>query len=565
MPARITTALALVGLATVGAFTPTPPPTVAAITRPADPGTLALTTERVIVFKDGYGLFVKSATAIADAEGKVHTENVPNAAVLGTFWALSDQRAIKSTVAGWHETVRPKTEEGSCLTTLELLRANAGKQVTLGLSTEKDLTGRLLEVLEAPAPRAKIQPGAEGTYEVDLAPRGGELVAIDVAEKGRLVMPVATVRTVTGKELTTHCRRPGETATRTKRLTFDFGREAAGKSMTLKIFYFTPGVRWIPTYRVVTGTGSKAELELQAEILNEEEDFANAALDLVVGVGNFKFKSTVSPMSLEQTLRSALTQAMPHLMNQNFALGNASFNSRAGERYDYGTPNTETSVMSLASELGAETRQDMFVYPVKSLGLKKGARALVPLWRNKVPQRHLYTVDLGTYARTASDGNPLKLAENKVWHQLELTDDTDVPWTTGAALLMQGAFPLGQDILGYTSPGGRTTIPMTIALNLRALQSERELERTANAQYVDGRQYALVKKKGTVEVSNLQKERSTIRVTLSTAGKVEKASHAGRITVDVQDRVNNQSSVSWEITLGAGESASLSYELGVYL
>lgn len=378
--------LALVSLATVGALTETkmPAPSAAVTPRALDAGLLTLATERVIIFKDGYGLFVKAATGNADADGKVHTEQVPGAAVLGTFWAIPDGRPLKSTIAEWHETVRPKTEETSCLSTLELLRANEGKQVTFGLG-DKELSGKVVDVLEAPALRTRIQPGADGTYETELAPRGGELVAIDVPEKGRLVMPVSSVRTLLGKDLSTSCVRPGEVATRRKRLTFDFGREAAGKAVTLKLIYFTPGVRWIPTYRVTTGSSSRAELELQGEILNEEEDFESAAVDLVVGVPSFRFKSTVSPMSLEQTLRSALSQAMPGLMNSNFAMSNASFNSRAGERLDDQDAPQASSVLAIAADLGAETRQDMFVYPVKSLGLKKGARAMVSLAQSRAP------------------------------------------------------------------------------------------------------------------------------------------------------------------------------------
>lgn len=549
---------------TAALTTPNPP---AASPRPltplAVPGGLALATERVVIFKDGYGLFVKSAAGVADPEGRVHTEKVPGAAVLGTFWAIPEGRALKSTIAEWHETVRPRTDEGSCLSTLELLRANEGKQVTFGLG-DKELQGKVLDVLEAPALRPKHPEGLEGTSELELPPRGGELVAIELSDRTRQVMPIASVKTLAGKELSTHCVRPGEVATRSKRLVFDFGKEAANKPVSLKLIYFTPGVRWIPTYRINTGSGAKAEVELQGELLNEEEDFENAALDLVVGVPSFKFKGTVSPMSLERTLRSALQQAMPSLMNSSFGMSNANFNNRAGERFDRSDEDAAGNVMSLAAELGAEKRQDLFVYGVKSLGLKKGARAMVSLWKKKVPQRHVYTADFGTATRTASNEGPLKLSENTVWHQLELTDDTDVPFTTGAALLMEGGLPLGQDLLAYTSPGGKTMIPITTALNLRAVQSEREVGRTADAKSVDGTRYSLLQKKGTIALANRQQERVTLRVTLSTLGKVEKASHSGAVVLDEQDRVNNQSRVSWEVSLEAGQSMTLSYDLSVY-
>ncbi|HEY1088885.1 MAG TPA: hypothetical protein VGE37_14375, partial [Archangium sp.] len=146
--------------------------------RRVEPGALSLVTERVIIFKDGHGLFVKSASGVADANGKVHTEQVPGAAVLGTFWAVSETRPLKSTVAGWYDQVRSTTDEGSCLSTLELLRANEGKQVTFGLG-DRELQGKVIDVLEAPATRPKLQPSAEGTAELELVPRGGELVAVE--------------------------------------------------------------------------------------------------------------------------------------------------------------------------------------------------------------------------------------------------------------------------------------------------------------------------------------------------------------------------------------------------
>ena len=546
--------------------------------RPTEPGTLTLTTERVVIFKDGYGLFVKSATATADSLGVVRTDHVPEAAVLGTFWAIPQESALKSTIAEWVETVKTKNEEGSCLSTIDLLRANIGKTLTLGRNgTNPQLTGKIIEVLDAPAAptvtRAQLSASGieSGPYEVPLARRGGELFVIDVdegPEKGRLVLHIGSVSSLSGKEVITHCVRGSEVATRTKRLSFDFGREAAGKAVTLRIFYFTPGVRWIPTYRVDTGNSAKAEVSLQAEILNEEEDFAHAALDLVVGVPNFKLKDAISPMSLEQALRSTLSRSMPSLMGQNM-MSNAMFSQRAGERFsgndEVEVEDTRGSVMSMAAQLGGETQQDFFVYPVKGLALKKGARAVVPLWRHSVPQRHVYTVELGNSHQTYSDQAGHQLTENKVWHRLELTDDTDMPFTTGAAMMMQGAIPLGQDLLGYTSPGGTTQVPVTIAVNMRANQIEQEVSRKQDVLTVDRRQYTLVSKKGRIQLVNKQKHKAITQVVLRSAGKIDHASHNGKVVLNEQSQVNHNSAVSWEVVLEPGQALSLTYDLALYL
>jgi len=67
------------------------------------PGNIELTTEQVVVFKDGYCLVVKDGVAKTDENGFAHTYEVPNAAVLGSFWAIPEAGEIKSMVAGWEE------------------------------------------------------------------------------------------------------------------------------------------------------------------------------------------------------------------------------------------------------------------------------------------------------------------------------------------------------------------------------------------------------------------------------------------------------------------------------
>src|SRR6185436_4415002 len=115
-----------------------------------------------------------------------------------------------------------------------------------------------------------------------------------------------------------------EVTNRHKRLTFELGaptgarkdsaeRPSPGSPVKLTIVYFTPGVRWIPTYRVGGELKTDAAINLQAELLNELEDIDGAALDLVVGVPSFRFKGVISPMSLERELRNALITAAPQL------------------------------------------------------------------------------------------------------------------------------------------------------------------------------------------------------------------------------------------------------------
>ena len=611
---------------------------------------LKLKAERVVVFKDGYGLVVKSGAGTADAEGRVYTREVPEAAVLGSFWAVGEGEKILGMRAEWDEKREVRKTEGACLTVAELLRANVGKRVTLGLAEKRTVMGTVVEVLDLPAPEGAttplasafasavgpaaggfeivldssrspfellrshtaeraayhgVQPGdvsEPGTLRRSLSPRGGDFVVIDETETGRLVLPVAQVQTVSGKEVVTKMVREEEVFTRTKRLSFDFGKESAGKAVSLKLFYFTAGVRWIPTYRVTGDLKEKGEIALQGEIINEIEDFANVGLDLVVGVPNFRFKETVSPLTLERQLRHTLRVAVAagrdnglsgQMMNAQYSNARHSA-GRAEEGADGG------GAMSLASELsGAQGEQDLFVYGIKDFSLKRAARATTPLWQSVVPLRHIYTMDIkasrmrggetilgyrggrgseygnGASADPNGVASPLRAGMNQVWHQLELTNNTKVPWTTGAALTMRDTLPIGQDLLTYTAVGGCALLPLTVAVDLQGSFDEEETSRTPNALRVEGYDLTLVRKKGTLTVSSFRKEKSAVRLSVGVGGKVSEASDGGKIKVNdfrTEDwvdgghlYVNNHSDVTWEIEIGAGETKRVSYTVSFYV
>lgn len=279
---------------------------------PAPSSRLALTTERVVVFKDGYALFVKVGRATTDAAGRVFTEQVPDGAVLGCFWATAGPQKVLGLHAGFVETKAAVERTESCLGVLDLLRANVGRGVALGLTREKDadVVGTVVGLLEAPArpaarPADAPSPYPEGTTTLPTNPVvGGTHVVVDVGGR-QLVLPVAEVRTVSGTGLATTVVRKETVVTRTKRLTVDLGKDVAGRDVEVRLLYFTEGMRWIPTYRVSGALETEAELSLTGELIDDVEDVADAALDLVVGVPSFRFKDVVSPLTLEAALSGA--------------------------------------------------------------------------------------------------------------------------------------------------------------------------------------------------------------------------------------------------------------------
>jgi hypothetical protein len=562
---------------------------------PAAPGRLTLVTERVVVFKDGYALFVKGAVGTADADGRVHTDAVPDAAVLGCVWAVTgkDHERLLAMRSAWHETKETRTRETACTTTLELLRANVGQRVTLGLTREKaaDVAGTLVEVLDLPPEAPAVPPpgaprpaGPVGEFVTEVVPRGGSLVVVQ-GDQGRIALPVAEVRTVSGPDLATRTKRVEDVVRRAKRLSFELGKESAGRQAGLRLFYFAEGVRWIPTYRVGGEVEKDAHVALQAEVVNEAEDLAGAAVDLVVGVPSFRFRDVASPLTLERAMRGALQAAAPQLAGQ--------FQNRLSNVFSNDESQVEVGAGGGAPATPAELlgagEQDFFVYPVGSLSLERGARATVPLWQAVAPLRHLYTMDVQVVRNQRSGehsyqslkssaapprGGTARTSASPVWHELELSNTGSTPWTTGAALLLKGTLPLGQDVLGYTPPGGKTLLPMTVAVDLRGKYAEREIERRSNALNWSSATYSLVRKEGTVTITSYRREASPVRVTVSVGGRAEDATEGGKILVNdlrADDwaggayAVNNHSDVSWEFVLEPGQTKTLSYTFSFYV
>ncbi|HUT34997.1 MAG TPA: hypothetical protein VNE39_16015 [Planctomycetota bacterium] len=356
-----------------------------------------------------------------------------------------------------------------------------------------------------------------------------------------------------------------------KRLILEFDPKVADGAVEVEVFFLGPGIRWIPTYRVALGE-KEADMVMQAEVLNEAEDLPGIPVDLVVGVPSFRFRNLASPLTLTGAIVDPLRRAAPQIMDQS--MSNALFTQRAGEvRGERRAPQPAVegpAVPALPPELGGEQAQDLFVYHVPKLSLRAGERAAVPILSTKVPFRDLYTWDV-QLARSGAESlpesgrhaSPTRLLKNEVWHQVELANKSAVPWTTGAALVMDGYLPIGQELLTYTSPGGKCQVPLTVAVDVRGTYEESETERIVKAVHFQGYDYAKITKKGTLRVTNYKKKPITLYLACQFGGNAVEASDDGKIAVtdyqagdwqNVQGHpsLTGHSTIRWELTVEPG-------------
>lgn len=576
---------------------------------------LQLKPERVVVFKDGYCLVVKQAVATTNAEGVVFTDDVPDAAVLGSFWAVPEQGTIKSLVAGWVNTESKTKREVNCTSLLEIVKSNLGKACSFEINNER-IDGTLLKILsnnelaDDPIPESlsvrEINSSMLSPFSEHTVPRtatttisglSGAYFLVRTSFGDKLIQ-VDAVRNLTIENMTSTIEQTAITRSRHKRLSMQFGE--ANAEVKLSLMYFRPDVRWIPTYRVnltnevlaankdnSAADSSKerrrAELILQGEILNEAEDFIDVPFHVVVGVPNFRFRSVPSPMTLEATMRNVLGQAAPGIMDlSNNRFSNANYSQRAGEfQSNRALDDSARVAVELPDELIGKGGNDLFVYELAPMTLKRGERAMVPILRTSVPYRDVYSWDIElthseSYAATSADStSPLKLSEAKVWRQVELINNTDIPWTTGAAMIVDGMQPLAQELLTYTSPGGICRVPVTVSVDLRGKVEDTEVQREFNALKWRGYDFTRVSGKIEVELANNKSQPVSVEIRLRFGGKTTQASDAGKIALEAYraedwhnhqgNPINNSSEVRWAETIAAGECFKPTVNYDFYL
>jgi hypothetical protein len=576
----------------------------------AEPGELELKTEKVIVFKDGYALIIKQGQGTTDAKGQIFTEDVPDAAVLGSFWAVPNEGRLISMLAGWRTIEESESKEVPCQQPIEILLTNEGKPAKVELDDKTIYSGVIHKVLAEKTETAvadtilstldfsqlatggmhhawhgAMPPGAAGVrvhrQNPSARPKSHTLTTISGShfilrtDEGDVFLPVANVRSVVVKEMKHTIEKAAKSTRQAKRLTFTFDNKDKEQSLTL--MYFRPGIRWIPTYRVQLNDDAEkktASMSLQAELLNEAEDLVDVPVDIVVGVPNFRFRDTPSPLVLEATLRNALAQAAPQIMGMSNSVSNAMFTQRSGEHRNFvAGGGAEGGVeIELPGELTASGTQDLFVYNLPKLTLGQGERCAVPIFSTQVPYRDVYTWDVQftrADVETAPSGSgiqsPLRLAKNQVWHQIALVNNTNVPWTTGAAMILQGNQPLAQELLTYTPPKDQVRVPLTVAVDLRGtLMADRETARQLQAVTWGGYNYARIAKEMHLELCNNKSIEIDTEITVRVGGKVEDASDKGEIALGPfhaadwenyqgHPSVNNSSTVTWRLKLKPGD------------
>jgi len=545
-------------------------------------------TSRVVeasLFKNGLG-FVQREVEIRGAGNHI-VKDLPVPAH-GSFWIIPDSKgiAVKEAVAS------PSTrgESVAALTMLDLLKANVGRKVEV--RTEKDdWFAATVEAIPEGDPRDLSSSPEAARQDYYWSPArayrppardaaGGIPQAQFVLLRGQngqvLALPPGEIKGI---------RTLGDDASKSASFQLRVSRNLPGASLRinttggegrLRLLYLVWGLTWAPSYQMDVTDMNDASLHCKATLLNDVEDLSGSKINFITGYPNLAFAEVVDPLALVGDVSDFLQR-----------LTNLGASSPARRRTPVVAQQMVT--MNVANNDGGgrpritapeegKTREDLFLYPQEDVTLARGERGYYPLFSKRVPCDDLYVWEvedsLDEQSRWRYDpwywynrGEEPAFDQEEVWHSLRLENTGGIPWTTAPAMTIQEGKVLGQDTMFYTSPGAKTLLKITRSVDVKAEQSELEVERERNAKTVySSRTFDLVTIKGELKIFNYKSKPIRLLVKKLLSGEVLDTSLKPTIEATTRGvwRVNPQQRLTWETPVEAGGKLYIAYRYKVY-
>lgn len=475
-----------------------------------------LPVRSVTIFKDGHAWVRHEGEVVLDAQGSARLDNLP-APMLGTFWSSggSGKLRLVSATAGTEKTPSDPIDVADLPA---LLRANAGSAV---------------RIVERPAGEGQPAKTWEGKLVArDPAVPLDRMVVVEHVD-GFAAINVANILTADFHNEPALTYTVEEERNRLS-LRFDAPAGELTNTTTASVSYVQKGLRWIPNYRVtIAPEGEKATVELQATIVNDLADLDKVAADLVVGVPSFAFKDQLDPMSLQEQL--ARVDAARGGGMQTY-LSNAIMSQAAAGRFAE-TRGYEVAEDAPAPEVtGGEKNEDLYVFNVQNLSLRKGERMTLPVASFEVPTEvvHKLTLPYGPPPEVRAHWNSgnqdefARLSEMPTAKSvLRMANTAKMPITTAPALIFNGDRIVAQGMTRYTPPGAELDLEMTTAVDIKVRVRDIETGRFPNDFSWRSEKMTRIEMAGEIELANRRDKPVRIEVRRHVLGKVGEADSGG--------------------------------------
>jgi hypothetical protein len=551
---------------------------------PAAPSRMPV--KEVTVFKDGHAFVLQEGDMPVDGAGNVVLDRLP-APVLGTFWPYSANPAVKleSVVAGR----RKVTTERTATSIRDLLEGNRGAGAIITETGGVRYGATVLGILEKASDATEEPAREEASARIRLVGGPEDPIILLKTDGGTKAVSLSRIQDVTFLAEPASALKDEELKD-VLTLKLEHGAGKPGDTARVGMAYLQRGLRWIPEYRVDLDGKGNAAIRLQAALINELVDLQETTVHLVIGVPTIYFKDTLDPMSLQKAM-AQLSQYFREDAQTRFALSNAIMSQSA--RMSESRQQPPEAAADLGPEVGgAAGGEDLFVFTVQRVTLKKGERMVLPVAEFTLKYKDVYTLDLPfapppEVHRNLNSEQARELARllqsPKAMHKVRLENSSRFPLTTAPALILEEGRVLAQGMMTYTSAGASTDLAITAAINIQVRKSESEAKRTPHAEKWNNVDFARVDLAGKIALTNRIGEPVEIEVTRSVLGTGDAADHDGSIQqlqVFEEDgtawdnlppwwnwynwpagwhHLNGLSRITWKLTLEPGKTADLGY------
>ncbi len=538
----------------------------AASTAPAADTNTPLKIERVALFKNGLGY--ATATTTLPAQTKIFRLGQLPVPSYGTFWVGYGKEVKLRNLTTAMETVE---EPAPVANVDELLRLNPGSKVVLhlvGATGEQSTVSGVVQAL--PKARVDLEPPSpyfmdfrrppDRPYYYGYPPTQPPGIVLVKTDHGIVALgPNAVQRADFIDEPTCMA------TNREKRPFIRLELEEPAPGAKMAVSYLARGITWVPSYRIDLSDEKTAHFSAQAQIINEMADLDAVQVELVTGFPNIQFPDLPNPVAMSQTLAEFL---------RSLAAGRAEGGAERGYMMQQqaltlnSTPYSGAPLPEYSSASNAQAAEDLFLYPVRKLSLRRGETATIPMFTADMPYRHLYTWKIGD-ALDVERSRPLpegRTAE-EVWHVCRMVNAAKMPFTTSAAEFVKDGQFVGQDTCFYTVPGTEASIRINRAMNVQAEQGEQEVERKRNAANFYGWSYDLVKLTGELKVRNRLDKAIELEITKELSGEVLETSGkpADVRTARGLKQVNPKHQLIWTAKLPVSGEEKITYSYQLYI
>ena len=494
-----------------------------------------LKIKEVTVFKDGHAFMLHQGTRPVNQSGEVVLDHLPRP-VLGTYWPFSADSSVdlRAVTAGKAKISLEKT----ALNLREMIEANIGEKVLIterptSLDARTSSERYEAEIVEIPMRKSEEVSRLTMSQSRDVLPVKGQVVLLKTIE-GVKAVAMSQIQDVTF--INNRKSKVVDEAFR-NRLKMNFNWKGKPPAETeVGMIYLERGIRWIPAYKIEIKENGKVAVKLEATLINELTDLEDVTAHLVIGVPSFAFKDSVDPISLQQDV-ARLSSHFHSGSDTAFGFYNAIATQQVdGNARGRGGRPSETPI-NLGPEMeGTQKLEDLFMFTLKHINLRKGERMVMPIAEVELPYEDVYSLDIPftpppEVLQNIRGEERTKLyrmfSSPKVMHKIRIHNTGKQPFTTAPALILRDGRLIAQGLMTYASVGAFADVELTTVVDIKVKKTERETTRTPNAVKWNSYNYGRIDLEGFLALTNYKKESVAVEITRYVLGNVDTVGQQG--------------------------------------